>query len=464
MLAAPRESLSLRRHLLSRLLPGLLILIALGAVFSYFLALGFANRAYDRWLLDSANSLATQVKLQNGKTVFNLSREALEVFEWDEVDKTYYRVSSQSMGLLAGYRDLPFRENAKDMNEPMYFDEHFRGVEVRGVHIRIASGAASDAVNITVAETKRKRRVLAEEVLPVVLLPQIALVLLTIWLVWTGVKSGLHSLADVTKDLEGKGYRDLSPLNVKGVPVEMKPIIGRMNELLARLGQAMESQRHFVAAAAHQLRTPLAGLKLQSDNLLRAQVPEDIRESVMLMKATADRAVHLSNQLLTLARAEPQFNPARDFANVDLVSVAREAGAQWIPGALNVGVNIELDAPARAVLIRGDATLLIELVSNLVDNAVRYGRKPGHIKITVSDNPSPSFTVEDDGPGLIPKEVERAFDRFYRTDAARARVEGGYGLGLAIARAIVEAHGGAIAATNADTGGARFSVTLPAAP
>ena len=436
---SPNRAPSLRRHLLSRLLPGLLILIVLSAAFSYFLALGFANQAYDRWLLDSAKSLATQVKLQNGKAVFALSREALEVFEWDEIDKTYYRVSSQSAGLLAGYPDLPVPVFRPDLDEPVFFDQHFRGANVRGVHVRVASGLASELVTITVAETKRKRRALAEDILAVVLLPQIALVFLVIWLVWTGIKSGLHSLVDVTRQLEGKGHRDLSPLSVESVPEEMKPIIGRMNELLARLGQAMESQRNFVAAAAHQLRTPLAGLKLQSDNLLRTTDPDAIRESVLLMKATADRAVHLSNQLLTLARAEPHFNPTRDFTNVDLVGVAREAGAQWIPRALSVNVNIELDAPASAVVIHGDETLLFELVSNLLDNAISYGKKSGCIKITISNHPSPSLTVEDDGPGMTSQAAERAFDRFYRTADASGT---GSGLGLAIVKEIAELHGG----------------------
>ena len=453
--------LSLRRHLLLRLLPGVLTLIVLGAIFSYFMALKFANLAYDRWLLDSAKSLATQVKLLQGQATFHLPREAFEIFEWDELDKTYYSVSSASTGLLAGYRDLPTPERENAGIEPTFFDGEFRGAPVRGVRIRAATGAETDAVSITVVETTRKRRALAEEVLTVVLLPQVVLILLVGWQVSAGVRSGLQYLVDVTQDLEAKGHRDLSPLTVERVPVELKPIVNRMNELLARLGRAMESQREFVAEAAHQLRTPLAGLKLQSENLLRAPVPEDVRESVQLMKATADRAVHLSNQLLALARAEPEFNPLRDFVSVDLVSVARDAGAHWIPQALASSVDIELDAPDHAVMIQGNITLLGELVSNLVDNAVRYGAKPGKVKVTVCGDPVASITVEDDGPGLTPDLARRVFDRFYRTPDATST---GSGLGLAIVKEIAELHGGTASIESLPAlNGTRVRVAFPAA-
>jgi two-component system sensor histidine kinase TctE len=453
--------LSLRRHLLLRLLPGVLTLIIVGAIFSYFMALKFANLAYDRWLLDSAKSLATQVKLLQGQATFHLPREAFEIFEWDEIDKTYYSVSSASTGLLAGYRDLPAPERENTAKEPTFFDAQYRGAAVRGVRIHAATGLETDAVSITVVETTRKRRTLAEDVLTVVLLPQVVLIMLVGWQVSAGVRSGLQSLVDVTQDLEAKGHRDLSPLAVERVPVELKPIVDRMNELLVRLGRAMESQREFVAEAAHQLRTPLAGLKLQSENLLRAQVPDDVRESVLLMKATADRAVHLSNQLLTLARAEPEFNPLRDFVSVDLVSMARDAGAHWIPQALASGVDIELDAPEHAVMIQGNITLLGELVSNLVDNAVRYGAKPGKVKVTVCGDPVPSITVEDDGPGLTPDLARRVFDRFYRTPDATST---GSGLGLAIVKEIAELHGGTASIESLPAlNGTRVRVAFPAA-
>ncbi len=430
---------SLRQRLLRRLLPGLVLLITLGAAFSYFLALGFANQAYDRWLLDSARSLATQVKKQDGKPVFDLGPQAYEVFEWDELDKTYYRVASAAGAVIAGYADLPVPAGTRD--EPLFFDTPYRGGTVRGVRIQVTLGDGVEPVTVAVAETQGKRRVLAEEILPVVLIPQLLLTLLVIWRVWSGVRSGLDSLGSVTRQLARKGHRDLSPLSAEQVPEELRPVVARMNELLARLRHAMESQRNFVAEAAHQLRTPLAGLKLQSENLLRTPTPPDTRESIELLKQTADRAVHLGNQLLTLARAEPQFDATRDFAPVDLVEVARDAGAQWIPRALDAGVDVALHAPDDAVIIPGDATMLGELVSNLVENAVRYGGSPGSVNITVGTGRAPWIAVEDNGPGIPPDKVERVFDRFYRMPDA---VHTGSGLGLAIVREIAELHGGSV--------------------
>lgn len=436
-----KPAASLRRHLLWRLLPGVLVLIILGAVVSYFQALNFANNVYDRWLLDSAQSLATQVKQLQGHATFNPPRAAFEIFEWDEIDKTYYSVSSASMGLLAGYRDLPDIAQVTRPDETVFFDAQYRSAPVRGVRILASTGTDTDAVTITVAETTRKRRSLAGEILAVVLLPQIVLIALVSWQVLAGVKNGLHSLDEVAGSLREKGYRDLSPLDIGRTPVELQPIVRRMNELLDRLGQAMRAQRQFIAEAAHQLRTPLAGLKLQSENLLRGSLPESVREQVTQMKFTTDRAVRLSNQLLTLARAEPGFNPARNFHPVDLVAVAREAGAHWIPQALAAGINLELHAPEQAVVINGDATLLGELVSNLVDNAVRYGRQTGNVKVIVADGVCPVIAVEDDGPGLSPDAAQRVFDRFYRSPEV---LSSGSGLGLAIVKEIAELHGGEV--------------------
>lgn len=459
MVSAPP---SLRRHLLRRLLPGLVLLITVGAAFSYFLALGFANQAYDRWLLDNAKSLATQVKPQDGRAMFNLGTQAYEVFEWDEVDKTYYAVATAAGSVIAGYDDLPVPSVAGNPDDPLFFNGTYLGADVRGVRIRVNVAGAADPVTIAVVETKRKRILLAEEILPVVLIPQLLLALLVVWRVWTGVRSGLGSLGNVTRELARKGHRDLSPLSADRVPEELQPIIGRMNDLLERLRHAMESQRNFVAAAAHQLRTPLAGLKLQSENLLRAPLPPDTRESIALLKQTADRAVHLGNQLLTLARAEPQFNATRDFAPVDLVTVARDAGAQWIPRALDAGVNIELHAPETPIVVAGDATMLGELVGNLVENAVRYGGSPGNVAITVGADPAPFIVVADSGPGIPPDKVERVFDRFYRgPDAAHT----GSGLGLAIVKEIAELHGGSVRIESAAAGaGTRVRVDFAAGP
>jgi two-component system sensor histidine kinase TctE len=435
------RSPSLRRGLLARLAVPLLALIAVDAGLSYVLALRFANSAYDHWLLDSARSLAAQVKAEDGRPTLRLSKDALDVFEWDERDRVVYKVSSETGDLLVGQRDLAAPEPPRDLQHPAFFEGEFERETVRGVVIRAKPSGVREPVIIAVAETLHKRNSLAAEILAIVLVPQVLLLLAAALLIWSGITAGLRSLAHVSLDLARKDHRDLSPVPMRDVPQEVQPIIARTNELFGRLGEALHAQRKFIADAAHQLRTPLSALKLQIESLEREQLPGELRGRFASLKHAGARAIHLAHQLLTLARAEPEFDPQQSFADVDLVGVARKTGEQWIPKALEAGVELVLDAPDSPVLLRGDPTLLSELVSNLINNALRHGRGTRTITVRVSGTPRPSLAIEDEGPGIPPEAKDRVFDRFYRADARSGE---GTGLGLAIVKEIVSAHGGTV--------------------
>jgi signal transduction histidine kinase len=289
----------------------------------------------------------------------------------------------------------------------------------------------------------------------------VLLLLAAALLIWSGITAGLRSLVHVSLDLARKDHRDLSPVPMRDVPQEVQPIIARTNELFGRLAEAMRAQRKFIADAAHQLRTPLSALKLQLESLEQERLPEEIRGRIVSLKHVGGRAIHLAQQLLTLARAEPEFDPQRSFTDVDLVSVARDTGEQWIPKALEAGVELVLDAPDSPVSLRGDPTLLSELVSNLIDNALQHGRDTRTITLRVSGTPRPSLAVEDAGPGIPPQAKDRVFDRFYRADARSGE---GTGLGLAIVKEIVSAHGGAVSIeTRPQFAGTRVHAVFPAA-
>ena len=266
---------------------------------------------------------------------------------------------------------------------------------------------------------------------------QVLLIGLFAWLVVRGVRAGLKSVNSLAEDIQQRSIDDMQPLSLKDVPTEIQPLITHTNDLLARLDAAIVAQRRFVGHAAHQLRTPLAGLKLESELMLARALPDDVRARAERIKAASDRMIRLGQQLLVLAKADPTARPQDSFVRIDLCEWVRLSGSEWIQATRAAQVALDLTAPHEPVWIDADPLLMDELLGNLIDNALKYGARPGRITLCVSPNP-PSLSIEDDGPGIDPILCERVFEAFYRAPDALA---GGSGLGLAIVREIAHAHG-----------------------
>ncbi|HYG44157.1 MAG TPA: ATP-binding protein [Bordetella sp.] len=252
-----------------------------------------------------------------------------------------------------------------------------------------------------------------------------------------GVRSGLRSVNHLSDEIRQRSIDDMQPLEVAGVPVEIEPLVTHTNDLLRRLDASLAAQRRFIGHAAHQLRTPLSGLRMESELMLARPLPDDVRARAERIKAVSDRMIRLGQQLLVLARSDPNARPQDSFVRIDLCEWVRASGAEWIPHARAAQFEIDLVAPDHAVWIDGDPLLLDELLGNLIDNALRYGKEAGRITLTVGMNP-PSLTIEDNGPGIPGDERERVFEAFYRSPGSTV---GGSGLGLAIVREIAHAHG-----------------------
>jgi signal transduction histidine kinase len=252
-----------------------------------------------------------------------------------------------------------------------------------------------------------------------------------------GVRSGLRPVNHLADEIRQRSIEDMQPMAVANLPAEIAPLVTHINDLLDRLDASLSAQRRFIGHAAHQLRTPLSGLKMESELMLARPLPDDVRMRAERIKVVSDRMIRLGQQLLVLARSNPDAQPQDHFVRLDLCEWVRASGAEWIPRVRAAHVDIDLVAPDTPVAIDGDPLLLDELLGNLIDNALRYGKPRGRITLTVGANP-PSLTVEDDGPGIPPDERERVFEAFYRSPTAAA---GGSGLGLAIVREIANAHG-----------------------
>jgi two-component system sensor histidine kinase TctE len=448
---------SVRRRLIVWLMPPLLALWLIGALLAYYFVVDFANRIHDRWLLDSAVSLAQQVHVQSGKVSADLPAAVLRMLEYDAVDRIYYRVIGSDGSVVVEQGRIP--EPPSSGSQPVFYDGVMDGVPVRIAALRVEEAGGS--AQVQVAETLVKRHTLTSEILAAMLLPQLLLIGTACALIWYGVGRGLGPLDRLRSDILRRSHRDLSPLEESRVPAEVAPLVNALNELFARLDRAVAGQNRFIADAAHQLRTPLAGLKTQAELAMREDDPVAMRAALERVRSAVDRSVHLVNQLLALARADHSHEHPLPSAALELSRLARETTAQWVGKALDAQLDLGFETLEDAVYIRGNAELLHELLDNLIDNALRYTPAGGSITVRVARHAQGGLLeVEDNGPGIAPAERERVLERFYRAEGTPGE---GCGLGLAIVREIANLHAATIAiAEGAHGRGTRVSIAFPA--
>jgi signal transduction histidine kinase len=256
-----------------------------------------------------------------------------------------------------------------------------------------------------------------------------------------GVGRGLAPLEAMSRAVAKRRPNAMAPLEERALPDELQPLGASLNGLLERLSEALASQRRFTADAAHELRTPLAALKLQLDLARRATQPAELGAALDDLEAGVARTSHVVEQLMTLARVEPEAMAQKRTA-CDLVALAKEAIVARAALASDKAIDLGL-ARATTAVVDGDPASLGILLSNLIDNALRYTPRGGRIDVAVDrDERGATLSVADTGPGIPPEARERVFDRFYRGEVNE---ESGSGLGLSIVRRIADAHHATIA-------------------
>lgn len=431
---------TLRRQLLISLLAPIVLVTVISAVVSYYYAFNFATLAYDYSLFESALDISRQTRITDGELRVDLPRAALDMLESDTHDNIYYMVNDSKGAFVAGHKGLPLPPEDAAPGKPMTYDGNYRGSPIRiaALHSLVPGAPDQDPILIQVAETLNKRHILANEILLGMLLPELLLIVLVGVLIWYGVKRGLKPLVALQQEIGNRSHRDLSPLPEQNVPSEVRSLIHAMNDLLARLSKALSVQQRFIADAAHQLRTPLAGLKTQTELALRQKDPDEVRDTLQHLNTATGQTTHLVNQLLSLARAEPGAGRSQALQPLNLSDLARDTTTEWVPRAIDRNIDLGLDAMPAAANIDGDALLVKELLGNLLDNAIRYTQPGGQVTVRVStERDTVQLSVEDNGPGIPAAERERVFERFHRVLGSGAE---GCGLGLAIVREIAQSH------------------------
>lgn len=474
-----QASVSLARQLLLWLLLPQLVVWLAGGVASYRLAAGYVNQAIDASLLQASLSLARQLKPVGSGLLIDFPKAAQDILEADPRDRLLYTVSSPPGKFILGNQSLPLPDGYETLplGEPHFFistqrqNSHGTSPQVlRSVALRLALGDAANPSESTpvmlvqVARSSANREELAQRILVDMLLPMSGLVVLLTLVVWAGIRAGLAPLHRLRLQVEGRAATDLAPLQLASAPRELWSLAGAINTLLAEVQSNVSAQKRFIGDAAHQLRTPLAGLKSQTEIALQSVTDPALHARLERVHESATRSAHLVNQLLTLARAEPESLMAQDRQRFDLRRMARALTAEWVPRALRLNMDLGMDeadeALAGPIWVEGNALLIREALSNLIDNALHYAGTGAQVTVQVQARAGQArLSVSDTGPGIAPTDRARVMERFVRgTDAGN-----GCGLGLAIVREIIERHRGTVSLGDAHPHGLQVTLTLPLA-
>jgi len=441
---------SLFGEILDWMLAPLLLLWPMSMGLTYLVAIQIANTPFDKALDDSVTILAQQLKRREDTVELVLPISPKELLRVDETDSIIYQVVNQHGEVIAGDESGLGLPGSEDIVPGVM---HFRSDIVAGKDVRVAylwvdvgKNRGNDFALIQVAETLEKRKKLGNEIVKGVIIPQFLIFPIAVLLVWFGLARGISPLNALQQTIRERKPEDLSALETKDTPEELLPLISALNDQLQKLEASLATQKRFIADAAHQLKTPLAGMRMQAEMLMREKDKEQIQLSLEQLTLGSERATRLVNQMLAMARAESHALSQHSILN--LVEVAKNVVTDFYMDALSKEIDLGFEAPDHAIYIRGHEIMLGEMIKNLVDNAIRYTPLKGTITVRVDDSLQQEaivVEVEDTGGGVPESERAMVFDRFYRVLGTQVD---GSGLGLSIVKETATQHGATVSIHN----------------
>ncbi|MEY4884656.1 MAG: hypothetical protein RIS34_2510 [Pseudomonadota bacterium] len=473
-----REQRSLFGEILDWMLTPLLLLWPVSLGLTWSVAQGVAGKPFDRALEYNVGALAHLVSVNQQRVQFNLPQPARELLHADDEDEVYYQVLGARGEYLSGDKDvpLPAGDETPEAGVVRLRDDIIRGVEVKVAYTWVKVAVpGSKLVLVQVAETLGKRSLLATEITKGVMLPQFVILPLAVLLVWLALVQALKPLTRLEARIRARKPDDMSPLDTQAVPLEIAPLVLSVNDLFMRLTDSIATQKRFLTDAAHQLKTPLAGLRMQADLAQREGADaHDLKQSLRQIGRSSVRATHTVNQLLALARVESSGS-SMSRQPCDLARLTMEVTQDCLARAMDKRLDLGYEGAAPrdpGVALQGNPTLIKELIRNLIDNAINYTpstpEAPGIITARVLADPFGKvllLQVEDSGPGIAAAERELIFQPFYRSLGTEVD---GTGLGLSIVLEIARQHQAKVSLEEAHPGqtpcGARFCVRFETEP
>ena len=488
----PYQRRSLYAEILDFMFAPLALLWPLSVVLTFVVARSLADVPFDRQLEQRIRALSNYVEITGSIEPpydFDVPRGLLADREHD---RTTYQILSSSGKVLAGDPTLP-QPQLEDFPDAGQVGR--RTLPHRSEDWRVAFAyvtrpdpaglGVGEPILIQVAETLERRNALANEIIRGIIVPQFLLLPIAVFLVWFGLSRGLHPLKAVQERIRNRRPDDFSPIDPRGTPEEIAPLMTSFNDLLLRLEQNISAQKRFIGDAAHQLKTPLAGLRTQAELALEEGDANELRSSLRYIASSAERSARMVSQLLSLARME-NLRDTSLLESIDLAALAPAVVGEWVPQALRRQIDLGFECSVDAAPVEGLPLLLRELINNLIDNALQHTPRGGSVTVRVArsqadddadvegaqqDAVSPRarilLEVEDTGVGIPAADHPRIFDRFYQVLGGRSE---GSGLGLAIVMEIASQHQARLSVVSpvrngrpGIDGGTRFEVVFPEA-
>lgn len=448
-----RRTRSLFWEILKWLVVPVVIAIPASLAVTYWIGISLATDAFDRALASQTKALAEQVEWSPRLGRYRMTSTLPTILPDDEIDTHLFRVEDADGRLLFGDPELGMapREDITEAGAVFFRNERLGNLKVRTAILKKTLPETDAPIYVQIAETLDKRTQLAGEITRGVLLPEAILIPSLVLLLWVGLRRGLAPLARLRDELESRRATDVRPLDANAAPREVVPLVDAFNHMLARVAENNDAQKRFIANAAHQLRTPLAGVKMQTELALQSQDATAMVEALQRIAAGSARSTYLINQLLTLARAEAGATGPVVMAPFDLSHLVRATVEDFFDRAHDRDIDLGVEVGASRLMMTGNAPLMREMLTNLIDNAVKYSPEGSHVTVRLLQTPDAFvIEVEDNGTGIPPAERELVFERFYRAtqteQVEHADAPQGTGIGLAIVKEIALRHGGNVIA------------------
>ena len=426
----------------------MMMIIALDSTFLFYQGDSLRKETFDRDLAETAKSLSLIFKKTSEKELRDVDQYSISLLLQEPHDKMYYSILDEGGHFLFGDRDVPYRPPEDiDPNDPEDFNVYF--ATIRNESVRVVSIPVEHTINkikktyfIQVAETRNQRKYIQQQIIFWIVIPQLVLLISALILVRFAVKKGLSPILYLNEKIIARSYRDLKPIDIENVPLEVDRLVNSLNNLMGELDSAIKSENRFVNDAAHQLRTPLAGILAQIQLAQESKDPKEIHERLEQIDQSSKRLIHLINQLLSLSRTQPEAMHGASFTKLDLTSLTKKTMEDLFPLADLKKIDLGYEGEKDHALIMGDEQKLYDLIHNLIENAIKYTPNQGKVNVSIlRKDDKICLTVEDTGKGIPKDDQPNIFKRFYRGDnVSQSGEDAGAGIGLAIVKEIANMH------------------------
>jgi two-component system sensor histidine kinase TctE len=422
----------------------MVVIILIDSSFLFYQGDKLRQETFDKDLADTAKTLAVIFKKSSAKEIRDIDRNTISLLLSEPHDEMFYSIRDNKGQFIFGNPKVVYQEaDLEDLADKdflnVFFDEiDGKSVRVLSIPIEHTIQNKTATFHIQVAETRNQRKEIQRQIIFWIVIPQLILLISAMILVRFAVTKGLSPILFLNEKISSLSYKNLTPIDLQGVPKEVDRLVGSLNKLMQELNLSVQSQNRFVSDAAHQLRTPLAGILAQIELALDTKNANEIQKRLENINESSKRLIHIINQLLTLSKSQSDTLHYAEFMPLNLVAFTKQVTSIMLPAADLKHIDLGYEGSEEVLNIMADEGRLYDLIHNLIDNAIKYTADHGKVTLAVDlkDN-KVRLTVEDNGVGIPKENQTMIYERFYRGDNVN---NAGAGVGLSIVKDIADFH------------------------